>query len=188
MFTMSSFKVVLNQWTKAQTISNQFALSAWHQAVELAASEHRNLAPLNMLADAVHKMPNMVVMPLVEAVLAVGGKTKDFPGMISVDITKVEGVTTIKFKATKFKGDDKDKYKDSPLVSPEMAAKCKHSGWWDIAKPEKVTPPVKFTALISAVKKLNGDGVVLTDVERKLLVNIELMIARELGTEVFDKK
>lgn len=187
MFTMSSFRVVLSQWTKSQISANQFALSAWHQAVALAGSEHRNLAPLNMLAEAVHKMPNVHVMPLVEAVLAIGGKTKDFPGMIAVDITKDGGTTTIKFRATKFKGEDKDKYKDSPLVSPAMVEKCKHEGWWDIAKPEKVQAPVKFTALISAVKKLNGDNVVLTDVEKRLLVNIEMMIARELGSEVFEK-
>ena len=187
MFTMSSFKVVLAQASKAQGEANKYWLSAWHQAVALAGSEHRNLAPLNMLAETVHRMPGMVVMPLVEAVLTIGGKTKDFPGMIGVDIIKDGGVTTIKFKATKFKGEDNDTYKDCPLVAEAMVAKCKHEGWWDIAKPEKVTPPVKFSALISAVKKLNGDNVVLTDVEKRLLANVEAMIAKELGTEVFDK-
>ena len=187
-YTMSSFKVVLSQWTKAKKMSNEFALSAWHQAVTLAGSEYRNLAPLNMLAEAVHNMPNMVVMPLVEAVLAIGGKSPEFPGMISVDITKVEGKTVIKFKATNFKGDDKEKYKGVALISEAMVAKCKHSGWWDIAKPEKVTPPVKFSALISAVKKLNGDNVILTDTEKRVLARIEAAIVAEMGSEVFDAK
>jgi len=188
MFNMSSFKVVLSQWTKAQTLSNGYALSAWHQAVVLAAGEHRNLSALNMLAEAVHKMPNMVVMPLVEAVLAIGGKTKDFPGMIAVDITKNEGVSTIKFRATKFKGDEKELYKDRPLIAEKVAADCKYSGWWDIAKPEKVQAPVKFSALISTVKKLSGDNVILTDAEKKVLARIEALIVAEMGGEVFESK
>lgn len=187
MFNMNSFKVVLHQACKAQGDANKYWLSAWHQAVTMAASEHRNLAPLNMLAEKVHAMPGMVVMPLVEAVLAIGGKTKDFPGMIGVDITKNEGVTAIKFRATKFKGNDKELYKGRPLVDEKTAKDCKFTAWWNIAKPEKVTPPVKFTALISAVKKLNGDNVILTDKEKSLLASIEGLIAKELGTEVFSK-
>ena len=187
-YNLSSLKVVISQAVKHQNSANTYWANAWKQAVALAGTEHRNLSGLNMLAKAVHETKNMHVMPLIEAVEKIGGKDKTFKGLIGYSIKKHDdGRTEIKFHATQFKGDEKTLYKDKPLVSKAWVMECAEKAWWDIAKPEKITPPVKFNAIISAIKRIdNAETVLLTAQEKKLLNSITELIVKELGSEVFE--
>ena len=187
-YNLSSLKVVISQAVKHQNSANSYWANAWKQAVALAGTEHRNLSGLNLLAKAVHETKNMQVMPLIEAVLKIGGQDKTFKGMIGYSIKKHDdGRTEIKFHATQFKGEEKTTYKDKVLVSKAWVMECAEKAWWDIAKPEKITPPVQFKVLISAIKRLdNAETVLLTAQEKKLLNSITELIVKEMGSEVFE--
>lgn len=93
MLIMSSFNAAMSRVKKKQKNANKFWMSVWHQAVAQAASKDRNLALLNVAVNSVHSVPGMMILPLVEAVLSIGGKDEksEFPGMIAVEITKDGG-------------------------------------------------------------------------------------------------
>lgn len=182
MFTMASFRIVVSQAIKGQTLANKSWTSAWHQALFLADKDG-NLTALRMLCETVHAMPGMRVMPLVEAIKKAGGATKEFPGMILVSIEKTEDKQTV-FRITKNKEVDEPR----PLVSPDMLEKSRLCGWWDFAAPEKVTPPAEFKTVIDALKKLSGEKVNMTAKEKELVKAMVGMVAREMGTAVFEKK
>jgi hypothetical protein len=181
MFNMSSFRVVLSQAVKAQVSANKYWISAWHQGLVLAARDG-NMGALRTLCEVVHATPGMRVMPLVEAVQKAGGKTKDFDGMILVSIEKTEDKQTV-FRITKNK-----EVKDTPIVSELMLEKSRLSGWWDFAKPEKVTPPAQFKSVIDVLKKMGGENVLLTEAEKKMVSEMTAMVVRELGAAVFEAK
>lgn len=170
---VAGFNSIIKKAVTAQGTANNLWHEATVHAVRFAASEDRNLAPMNQLIKAVHSCKSLRVMSLVKFVMYLAGGETD--GSLTWDAATLK----LGYK------------KKADTIPAEAVQESIRVPFWEHC-PEKIMNLAKFNDIIRTVKKVRdkaekGEAVVTAD-ELKVLTQIEQLIAKNFGTEVFEKK
>ena len=170
---VKGFNAIVAKAVAAQGSANTLWHEATVHAVRFAASEDRNLAPMNALIKAVHGCKSLRVMSLVKFIMHLGGGETE--GSLAWDAATLK----LSYK------------KKADTIPAEAIAEAIRIPFWEHC-PEKIVNISKFSDIIGAVKKVRtkadkGEALVTSD-ELKVLAQIEALIAKNFGTEVFEKK